>query len=375
MASYFPLFINTGSISVTDNRELIDFIFLTSSYSASYNTTLLPDPFIFYSNSLDISNALSATSSSLFSFSLPTRAEKYYYTADAIIGVRTLVGGTGVRIGLQKDNNADGAAIIKVASTLTGYTIANIGTGDGTTFALPASMAAANTKYPAIVKGVYANSTTASTFNNQILLQPETNNSVTADSRSIFYTEYAGYYLTGSQVTASYSPLRLANGTMQLITGSDIITGSILPSTSSLWLSQSLATQVTSSINTTYSDVFNLSSLVNGSTYLVNFYIVGRSAGTGTGLQVTTFSGSAYNGSIYVPSSATAVGIQNSAGGTSITNASTAFPAANADRLVWGEYTFIADATGIHKVSIRSEISASAVSANTGSVLFYRQIN
>ena len=70
MASYFPLYINTGSISVTDNRELIDFIFLTSSYSASYNTTLLPDPFIFYSNSLDISNALSATSSKDISSSL-----------------------------------------------------------------------------------------------------------------------------------------------------------------------------------------------------------------------------------------------------------------------------------------------------------------
>ena len=56
MASYFPLFINTGSISVTDNRELIDFIFLTSSYSASYNTTLLPDPFIFYSNSLTLNS-------------------------------------------------------------------------------------------------------------------------------------------------------------------------------------------------------------------------------------------------------------------------------------------------------------------------------
>jgi hypothetical protein len=358
-----------------DRGELIDFIFLTSSFSASYNTTVLPDPFIFYSTSLDTSNALSATSSSLFSFSLPTRAERYYYTADAIIGVRTTAAATGVRIGLQKDNVGDGAAIIKVASTLTGYTLANVGTGDGRTFALPASMAAINTKYPAIVKGVYLNSTNTGSFNNIILLQPETNNSVTADSRSIFYTEYAGYFLTGSYSTASYSPLYLANGTMQIITGSDIITSSVLPSTSSLWLSQSLAAQVTSSLATTYSDVFSLSSLANGSTYLVNFYIIGRSAATGTGIQVTTFSGSAYNGSIYVPSSATAIAIQNSAGGTSITNASTAFPAANADRLIWGEYTFIGDATGIHKVSIRSEISASTVSANTGSVIFYRQIH
>jgi hypothetical protein len=374
MASYFPLYRDTGSISVTDNRELIDFIFLTSSFSASYNTTVLPDPFIFYSNSLDISNALSATSSSLFSFSLPTRAEKYYYTADAIIGVRTSAAGTGVRIGLQRANNADGAAIIKVASTLTGYTLANIGTGDGTTFALPASMAAANTKYPAIVKGVYANSTTASTFNNQILLQPETNNSVTADSRSIFYTEYAGYFLTGSRVTASYSPLYLSAGTLDILAITDTITGSVLPSTSSLWLSQSLAAQVSTTNTASYSPVFIITNLTNGAPYLVNFYIIGRSAATGTGVQIRAVSGSFFNGSIYVPSSATAIAIQNSAGGTDITNLATAFPAATADRLIWGEYTFIANSTS-HSIEMKSEINASAVSSNTGSVIFYRRID
>jgi hypothetical protein len=374
MAEYFSLFRDTGSISVTDNRELIDFIFLTSSFSASYYTTALPDPFIFYSTSADISNAVSTTSSSLFTFSLPTRAEKYYYTADAIIGVRTTATTTGVRIGLQRANNADGAAIIKVASTLTAYTLANIGTGDGTTFALPASMAAINTKYPAIVKGVYANSTTASTFNNQILLQPETNNSVTADSRSIFYTEYAGYFLTGSRVTASYSPLRLANGTMQLITGSDTITGSILPSTSSLWLSQSLAAQVSTTSNTVYSPVFIVTNLTNGAPYLVNFYIIGRSAAIATGVQIRAVSGSFFNGSIYVPSSNTAIAIQNSAGGTDITNLAANFPTVNTDILIWGEYSFIANSTS-HSIEMKSEINASAVSSNTGSVIFYRRID
>jgi len=374
MASYFPLYRNTGSIQTSNSGSLIDFIFLTSSFSASFNTTVLPDPFIFYSSSANTSNALSATSSSLFSFSLPTRAEKYYYTADAIIGVRTTATTTGVRIGLQKDNVGDGAAIIKVASTLTAYTLANIGTATGTTFALPASMAAINTKYPAIVKGVYTNSTTASTFNNQILLQPETNNSVTADSRSIFYTEYAGYYLTGSYVSSSYSPLRLANGTMQIITGSDTLTGSIFPSTSSLWLSQSLAAQVSTTNTASYSNVFVITDLTNGAPYLVNFYLIGRSAATTTGVQVRAVSGSNFNGSIYVPTSATAVGTQNSAGGTDITNLATAFPAATADRLIWGEYTFIANSTS-HSIQLKSEVNASAVSINTGSVIFYRLIN
>jgi hypothetical protein len=374
MASYFPLYINTGSIQTSNSGSLIDFIFLTSSFSASFNTTVLPDPFIFYSSSANTSNALSATSSSLFSFSLPTRAEKYYYTADAIIGVRTTATTTGVRIGLQKNNVDDGAAIIKVASTLTAYTLANVGTGTGTTFALPASMAAINTKYPAIVKGVYTNSTTASTFNNQILLQPETNNSVTADSRSIFYTEYAGYFLTSSYVTASYSPLRLGSGTMQIITGSDIITSSILPSTSSLWLSQSLAAQVSTTSNTVYSPVFIVRDLTNGAPYLVNFYLIGRSAATATGVQIRAVSGSNFNGSIYVPSSNTAIAIQNSAGGTDITNLAGNFPTVNTDILIWGEYTFIANSTS-HSIEMKSEINASAVSSNTGSVIFYRLIN
>jgi len=374
MASYFPLYRNTGSIQTSNSRSLIDFIFLTSSFSASYNTTVLPDPFIFYSNSLDISNALSATSSSLFSFSLPTRAETFYYTADAIIGVRTTAAATGVRIGLQKNNVGDGAAIIKVASTLTGYTLANIGTATGTTFALPTSMAANNTKYPAIVKGVYLNSTNTGSFNNQILLQPENNNSVTADSRSIFYTEYAGYFLTGSYITSSYSPLYLSAGTLDVLAVTDTITGSVLPSTSSLWLSQSLATQVSTTNTASYSPVFIVTNLTNGAPYLVNFYLIGRSAATGTGVQIRAVSGSNFNGSIYVPSSATAVGIQNSAGGTNITNLATAFPAATADRLIWGEYTFIANSTS-HSIELKSEVSASAVSINTGSVIFYRQIH
>jgi hypothetical protein len=374
MASYFPLSINTGSISVAHNTDLVDFIFLTSSFSASYNITALPDPFIFYTSSANVTDSANNTSQSLFTFTLPTRAEKYYYTADALIGVRTSATATGVRVGLQKFNNADGAAIIKVASTLTAYTLTNIGTGTGTTFALPGSMVATNTKYPAIVKGLYHNSSNVGNFENQILLQSETNNVVTADSRSIFYTEYAGYFLTGSNVTASYSPLRLANGTMQEITGSDIITSSVLPSTSSLWLSQSLAAQVSTTSNTVYSPVFTVTNLTNGALYLVNFYIIGRSAATATGVQVRAVSGSNFNGSIYVPSSATAIAIQNSAGGDNITNLALNFPAVNADRLIWGEYSFIANSTS-HSIELKSETSGTAVSANTGSVIFYRQIH
>jgi hypothetical protein len=120
--------------------------------------------------------------------------------------------------------------------------------------------------------------------------------------------------------------------------------------------------------------VFIVTNLTNGAPYLVNFYLIGRSAATGTGVQIRAVSGSNFNGSIYVPSSATAIGIQNSAGGTDITNLATAFPAATADRLIWGEYTFIANSTS-HSIELKSEVSASAVSINTGSVIFYRQIH
>lgn len=373
MASYFTLYRNTGSISTTNSGSLIDYIFFTSSFSSSHYFNGLPDPFILYSSSADVSNAVSTTSSSLFSFIVPPRLEKFFYTADALIGVRTTATTTGVRIGLQTANIGDGAAMIKVGTTLTAYTIANMGTGDGTTYAAAASMVAIGTKYPAIVKGVYTNSSSTGSFNNQILLQPETNNSVTADSRSVFYTQYAGYYLSGSYRSSSYSPLYMSNGTMQRITGSDTITSSILPLTSNQWLSQSLLTRLVSTSSTVYAPVFIIPNLINGSAYAVNFYLIGVSAATTTGIQIRAVSGSNFNGSIYVPSSATAVGIANSSGSTDITNASTAYPAANADRLIWGEYTFIANSTS-HSIEMRSEIAASSASISTGSVIFYRQI-
>jgi uncharacterized delta-60 repeat protein len=194
MAQFRPLFLDTGSIEVVPGNRIVDLIHfhVTASISSSY-TTLLPDPYLFATMSADRTNALSATSTSLFEFEVPTRQENYFYPHNSIVGVSTSATATGVRIGLQSNNSADAFAHIKVASTLTAHTIANIGTQSPTTFALPGSMVAITTIYPAFVKGLYNNSIGNAALRNVVLLQPETNNTVTARVGSVSYNKFVGY--------------------------------------------------------------------------------------------------------------------------------------------------------------------------------------
>ena len=377
MAQLLPLFLDTGSIEVITGSKIIDYIHfpVTASISSSY-ITLLPDPYLVATMSADVLNALTATSSSLFEFKVPNRKERYFYIHNSIVGVRTTATTTGVRIGLQTDNPADAIANIKVSSTLTAHTIACIGSQSPTTFALPASMAAINTTYPSFVKGLYNNPTSSSELRNIILLQPETNNGVTGSSGSVSYNNFAGYSSSAEIVNKTSIPLYLFSGSLKQISGSDTLVTSSLPLTSSfVWLSQSLATNVANTSNVGYATVFTLTGLQTGKTYLANLYIIGTSANAATGFRMRVITGSSYRGTLYTPTSTTAPAIQNSADGINIVSITAGnWPIVNTKYLVSGEYTFVKGAQD-PQVQILSETNGTAVTAFSGSVIYYRALD
>lgn len=377
MAQFRPLFLDTGSIKIATGSSVIDYMHFpvtASNISSSYNT-LLPDPYLVATMSVNITNAVSTTSSSLFEFIVPGRTENYFYAHNTIAGVQTSATTTGVRIGLQRSAPADAIANIKVSSTLTAHTIACVGSQVGTTFALPASMAAINTTYPCFVKGLYNNSTSSIPTSNIILLQPETNNIVTANSGSISYNKFIGYSSSAVIVNQKSVPLYLSTGSLKQISGSDTVTSSFLPVTSSLWLSQSLATSVANTSATAYANVFTLTGLTTGKRYLANLYLIGISAAAATGFRMRVATGSAYRGTLYTPTSTTAPAIQNSIDGSDITSITAGtWPTLNTKFLVYGEYTFIKGATD-PQVQILSETAGTAVTATSGSIIYYRAID
>jgi uncharacterized delta-60 repeat protein len=212
MAELVPLFLDTGSIEVVTGSKIIDLIHFpvtaSNEYSSSYGT-LLPDPYLFAIRSANITNAANTTSSSLFEFRLSNRVENYFYPHNSIVGVSTSATTTGVRIGIQTNFNNNAFANIKVSSTLTAHTIACVGTSVGTTFALPASMAAINTIYPCFVKALYSNPTSSDALRNIVLLQPETNNTVTAHSGSVSYNKFVGYKLDRGLIQNNFGLFRV----------------------------------------------------------------------------------------------------------------------------------------------------------------------
>lgn len=230
MAQFNPLFLSTGSIrQVTSSfNGVIDYGHFSLFQTGAFFTTQLPDPFLFASQSVAVSNAVNTTSSSLYRYEIPNRAQKYFYTSDAIVGVSTTATTTGVRIGLQASQNANVAFNIKSPSTLTAFTFACVGTEDNTIFVLPAGHAVINTIYPTHVKGLTSNILTSDTssISNVYLLQPETNNSVTVATGSIFYNQYAGNYVNELDLTFN------ASGAFQ-DAGSEFIEGEITAATQS----------------------------------------------------------------------------------------------------------------------------------------------
>jgi uncharacterized delta-60 repeat protein len=171
------------------------------------------------------------------------------------------------------------------------------------------------------------------------------------------------------------SPLYFNSGSLNTVSGSDTITQSFLPSTSSLWLSQSLATTVVNTSNTVYATVFTLTGLTTGQRYLANLYMIGSSAISTVGFRMRVVTGSQYMGTLWTPISTTAPAIQNSANGDNITSIiATSWPTSGGKYLVHGEYTFVKGATD-PQVQILTEGNGTAVRAFSGSVIFYRPIS
>jgi len=376
MASFFPLIFSGSQIETSVDGQVMNYVNfpIQTGVSASY-VTRLPDPYYFYSQSADVTTITNTVSASLFEFSVPNTAELQYYVLDSIVGVQSTATATGVRIGLQKQNNADGILGFKAGSTsLTAFTYLYQGSQDNFVFTLPASTTATNTTYPYNIKGILNNSTLGTgPFRNVLLIQSETNNDVSARSGSVFYPLFVGYSSSVAPVSSSYGSLTLSGSFIKALSSGNTITQSVLPHTGSAWISQSTTVNITTGSNVAYQNLLTLSNTTAGKTYLVNFYLIASSPLTTTGIQVRAITGSFYRGTIYSPSSATALAIQNSADGDNISNNNTGWPVANAKALIWGEYTLVAGANN-PQIQVRSEVSASVVTVFSGSVVFYRPI-
>jgi hypothetical protein len=379
MAQINPLFLSSGSITqmTSSLNTIIDYIHFPLSQSGSSRifTTNLPDPYLFASQSQIVSIATNTTSSSLYQYNIRNRVEKYFYSLDAIIGVSTTDLNTGVRIGLQRSQRTNTVFNIRSPITLTSFTIACITVTSATVFVLPAGHAAANTIYPTHIRGLTSNTLTSTTssISNTYLIQPETDTLVSAATGSIFYNQFAGY--SSSFAPTSSIPIYLDSGSLKAVSGSDTIAQSFISPTSSLWLSQSLATDVANTSNTVYSTVFTLTGLTTGQRYLANLYMIGSSALATTGFRMRVVTGSQYNGTLWTPTSTTAPAIRNSENGDNITSIiATNWPVANSKYLIHGEYTFVKGTTD-PQVQIISETSGTAVTAVSGSVIFYRPIS
>lgn len=376
MADFYPLFYNGVGMEETFTSSILNIVNMpvTRSISASYNTRM-PDSYYFYSQSADITTATNAVSASVFEFTVPNTLEQQYYLVDSVIGVQSTAGATGVRMGLQTQNNGDRALAIKAGSTsLTAFVYAYQGTQDAFAFALPGTTTVANTTYPYNIKGWITNSTASvGPFRNVVLVQSETNNNVSTQSGSLFYPLYAGYSSSVAPISSSYGSLSLSGSFIKAISGDDLVTQSVLTPVTTGWTSQSLTVNIATGSNVAYQNLFTLTGLTTGVRYLVNFYLIAQSPLTTTGVQVRAVTGSFYRGSIYAPSSATALSIQNSADGADITNLNTGWTVNNEKALIWGEYTLVKTAND-PQIQVRSEVSASTVTVFSGSIVFYRPL-
>lgn len=381
MAEYFPLVLLTGtnpvtgSIVQTNNRYVIDPMFFSASLvvSRSFQTTL-PDPYYFITNSVDLTDSSNQSlTAQLATFRMVARFERYYYLTNALLGIRSAATATGIRLAFSRTANSGFFVLKSGALSLTAFTYLFQGSLDIQAFLAAGSTTATNTNYPAYLQGIIFNPNKSTDTSNTILIQSETNQTVTMASGSLWYQTFTGYS-SSLNPTQSGFPLILSSSNIAVVPTGDTVTQSVLFPTQSRWISQSLAANVTGALNATYNNLFTLTGLTTGQRYLVNFYLIASSPITTTGVQLRAVTGSAYRGTIYSPTSATAFSIQNSADGINIANNSTAWQTNNAKRLAYGEYTFIKGATD-PAIQVRTEISGSIVTIFSGSAVFYRSID
>jgi hypothetical protein len=377
MAELNPLFLSSGRIrQITSSlNTVVDYIHLpvTQSGSSGIFTTNLPDPYLFASLSANITSNNASINTTLYQYNIPNRVENYFYSSDALIGVSTVATTVGARIGLIRSQLANIAFNTKSASTLTGFTFLNVTTQASTVYVLTPGHAAINTIYPTHIKGLTSNILTnsQSSISNTYVLQPENNNRVSASAGSVFYNQFAGY--SSSFASTSSIPIYLDSGSLKAISGSDTVTQFFLPSTSSLWFSQSLATSISNLSAVDFITVFTLTGLTTGQRYLVNLYIIGA-AEVGNGYRMRVVTGSQYNGTLWTPSTNASVAIANSSNVDNITSTNNpSFPGSTT--LIYGEYTFVKGATDPQVQILSQGANNRFVRAVSGSVIFYRPIS
>jgi hypothetical protein len=315
-------------------------------------------------------------SSSIGSFTVPTRIEKQYYILESILGGRSSVTTAGPRISLDRANSGDGVFHTISATSLSGASVFNQGSKDATATSSMATIVAANTNVPIVQKGLLFNSTSTGTFRNILYVQNSGSATMTVASGSVFYQHFTGLSASLAPFTSSQSPLALISGTLDAIRGGDLITQSVLPPTASLWVTASLSSTVTNSSNTSWVTAFTLTGMTDGKRYLVNFFVRCGTAATTTGVWLRAASGSNYNGIIYMFDSANnnfpTVG--TSSGSLIISNTFGTGRASIGPRIDFGEYT-VTKAAGLNPtIEILSEVNASQVYMQSGSFVLWRAL-
>jgi hypothetical protein len=377
----FPLYINSTVdnyyIKRSSNTDVVQASHFPVSASSNLYFTNLPDPIYYITSSVtqSIAQPLPGTTT-VFLSTVKNFRNTQVHSPFYLLGTRTAVAASGPTIDYGT-NSATKAINIAIASTATALTRGIGGTGDGLFRSVAAGLAVANTTYPTTIQGV--------TYNDSVLfptnvtdffigLASENTDRVTINSGSIYLNRFIGYSSSLAPVTSS-RPLNISGSSIAQIPAGNLISSSVLFDTASLWQSQSLATDVANTSNTAYVTVFTTTGLTNGKRYLANLYLIGRSAAAATGFRMRVITGSNYLGSLFTPTSTTAYAIQNSADGNNITSITAGtWPTLNTNFLVYGEYSFVKTAAGDPQVQILSETGGTAVTAGSGSVLFYRVI-
>jgi hypothetical protein len=382
MANYFPAALVNGTMDVMSSTTVVNPAFFPMSRSVAATSssfaTLLPDPYVFQTSSTDSTTNVAGTTQSVFNFSVPTRIEKQYYITEAILaGQSATAATTGPRVSVSRANLADGFFRITAATNLTSVAVRNQGSADAEATASMTTTIANNIPVPISIRGVFSNSTTNGNFSNTVKLDTTAGVQVSIKSGSTFYNHFVGISSSLAPFTSSRSPIALISGTLDSIAGGDLITQSVLPFTASYWTTASLAATVTNNSNTAWVTAFTLTGMTDGNRYLVNYFIRCQAAATTTGVRLRAASGSNYTGLLYSISSGnnSAPSIASSSGSTVLANTiPTGIPSANSPRIFWGEYT-VTKATGLNPtIELQSEVNASVVTVQTGSLVMWRAL-
>lgn len=382
MADYYPLFIDSGKIATTTKSHILDYRFYNVTGAANPYSSSLPDTFYVQTASIDVQNLGTNNQVEVINFPLQARPEKSFFLTRAIVGARTATAAQEARVGLTVGSTADGLTALEHPNSLTTLVYRFYGSEDTKADNTSASTtAASNTNYGDHIYAITENSSPTTDVSNKVILVAGGGATVTADAGTTYLShEFFGVSSSIIPRMASQNPIILSgsasNPRMKVMDSSDFITSSVLPSTSVGWVSQSLATALSTTSATVYTTIFTLTGLVDGARYLVNCYLAGQSPATATTIDFLVSNANNHIGTIWTPETATSYEFLNGADGTELrSEAAATFAAANADRLVRMEYTFTKAAGQNPTIAFKSETGGTAVTIQAYSMVFYRRID